>query len=365
MKILIVTESRAVWGAEESLLLLLSVAKTSGVEPTVAVSTKSPLAPRLSEMDVPVIETRLADLPAMRNFGSWSSASKLSKLRTIINLAIAGVRHSFLVRKFDAALIFSVWQGPETILASKLARRPVLLDLHETFSTAAGTRLASTIARRCRGVLSPSNYLLARTGLEPSPAHAVIPRPIDLTTMSSPPPGRDCAGTVVVGMFGQIAEHKGVHHLIAAAESTTSDVEVLIVGGQAQADQRSAYENGIRSRVDGLPNARVIDRVDNPQDLMSTCHYVVNCSEHEAFGRGVLESTSAGAIPVVIRNSGPAEVVGLTGIGVVLDDADELIGWMATARIPDADACATFDPSQYETHTIAPRYWSAVEAICT
>lgn len=363
MKILVVSESRSVWGAEESLIRLLASATESGIAASVAVTSESPLTSRLHVLTVPTFSMRFAELPALRTSGSWSTASKSAKLRTALNVFVAGVKHSLTVRKYDAVLVFSVWQGPEMIVASRISRRPIVLDIHETFSSPGGTRMASLIARACDGALSPSVHLLRRMGLPQDPRFTAIPRPFDPPISIPPRVERTAEDRPIIGIFGQIAEHKQVHVLLSAVEAAGPRVEFLIVGGQAEPLKRSEYENEIRRRVDRISHASVVDRVDDTYQLMSACDYVVNCSDHEAFGRTILEATISGAIPIVLNGSGPAEVVRETGIGHVLQGPEALYEWATKVAVPMPHASYQHAGRAYAAAVVAPQYWGAVKRL--
>jgi glycosyltransferase involved in cell wall biosynthesis len=326
-RVLFLTQSNEVWGAEQSLLLMLASSRTGGIQPTVCVARDSPLAPMLREMGIDVIEHRFAAHAVLKRTGSLSSASLVDLFREFSAVVDGGFRLRNLVRRFDLVVAYSLWQSPEILLAAKLARRKSVLDIHETFNGRLGKRLISLLAKRFSLVISPSFSLARDYGLDE--AAVVIPRP---AAVSGHPTSRIdnvqnmIDGQITVGIFGQISPHKGVLEVVRAlAASQRHDVTLLVVGGRAE-NQRDDYEKEVMRLVGDLPGAsRVIQRQPEIAALMGACDYIVNASHHEAFGRTVIEAIVHGAFPLVLEGGGPAEIVKDTGIGLVFSDVQALV----------------------------------------
>jgi glycosyltransferase involved in cell wall biosynthesis len=362
-RVIIATESNQVWGAEESLLRILRHADSNNVEATVLASLASPLTRRCSEISVPVLEHQFV--------GGRISRPGIS--------AIARAGSSFWrlcnhFRRCDVVIAFSAWQALEVAAAARLARRPVLFDLHETFSTDRSKMFIRVIDALCTGVLAPSEHVLVRGGLTPGRRRLVVPRPVSLRqfdieeSRKATRYGRGRSSHFTIGIFGQIVPHKGTLEVLTAIEKIQHlEPRLLIVGGTGVA-ARTKYEHAVRRRAtEARIDVAVVDRVHDPSDLMRQCDVVVNASEHEAFGRTVLESIAAGTWPVVIAGTGPTEIVGSVGVGSIASSRNELAGILETLAVegvPLVDlAQVRIGLEKYSGPVAAKHYFDAVRKI--
>jgi glycosyltransferase involved in cell wall biosynthesis len=102
---------------------------------------------------------------------------------------------------------------------------------------------------------------------------------------------------------------------------------------------------------------------------MTTCHFVVNASDHEAFGRGVVEAIACGAVPIVIGHGGPSEIVSNTGIGVVFDTFSDFQSYIAeilagTIEMPMTDFATRREAlTRYEPSAVADVYFGVLGAV--
>ncbi|WP_170945779.1 glycosyltransferase family 4 protein [Rhodococcus sp. 14-2483-1-2] len=320
------TESASVWGAEHSLLILLEQFKQQGIEATTVLAQGSPFKRILDTRNHRAIEYRFAKHPALAG-GSFSTASRNDIAKEPFNVLASGVRLAKVLKDFDLALSFSLWQSPETIIASRIRRIPCVLDLHETFSGGQSVRLTKFIGNFCSGVIAPSLSIVRSSGLTLSPKVRVIGRPVEVDKTTNQ--HRNARLPLTVGIFGQIVPHKGVHQLVSAVEAMPQGaLNLMVVGGTKEADRRTPFELDLRERVSRMPRSQFLDRVGAVGPYMRKCDLVVNLSEHEAFGRTVVEAISCGAYPVVLDGSGPAEIVNATGVGKVIESVEDLEGFL-------------------------------------
>lgn len=327
-RILFLTQSAEVWGAEQSLLLLLGEAKRNGFEPIVAVAPKSPFRDVLLEDGYAVVTHRFARHAALERGGSLQSAHPADFVRECLSILGGAIRLVRLFRSYDVVVAFSVWQSIEVGLAAKIARVNSVLDLHETFHGKIGVRLVRTVARLFNATIAPSAMLLATYGLS-ARAH-VIPRPARSTIRSTLARPSGMFPTTV-GIFGQISPHKGVLDLVnGIAKLGRDNLRLLVVGGRPSS-LRDAYEEEVRAKVQSLgPGSTVVERQADVGQLMSECDFVVNVSVHEAFGRTVLEAVSSGAVPLVLQGGGPAEIVSQIKVGHIFENIDGLVNFVCS-----------------------------------
>ena len=330
-RVLVVTESLSVWGAERTLIELAKNVDRETVALTFLVARESPFARVLEEMGFPVILHRFAAHPALVKYGSLGSANLPTLLHEVFASVIGGIRLSRYARKFDALLSFSIWQSIETLIAARVGGAKFVLDVHETFSGSKGHTVTRALAKMSDLVIAPSESVLMRSGIVIGSKVVVIPRPVGHPAVMA----RSSAVVLplTLGVFGQIAPHKGIAQLVSAVASIeTGTVRLLVVGGR-QHDSQSEYEQEVRAAAAVVgSNTEVIDAVPSVFELMNLCDFVVNASDHEAFGRGVVEGIASGSTPVAIGEAGPSEIIRATGIGVILESLADVAPFLEAVK---------------------------------
>ncbi|MGZ8591246.1 MAG: glycosyltransferase [Actinomycetota bacterium] len=142
--------------------------------------------------------------------------------------------------------------------------------------------------------------------------------------------GRD---TPIVGYLGKLIPQKGVELVLAAQQTLTHDTEALIVGFGSYREWLAALAIALRRGdsealawlrdIGGMPIVPIAASGDVPRAVTFTGRLdhryapdalaamdvmVVPSILHEAFGMVAAEGAAAGALPVVARHSGLAEV---------------------------------------------------------
>lgn len=316
MKIGVVTRAPQIWGAETSLCLLLPPLRDLGIDPLVILDAESPLVPRLDELGLAYRAVAIPGHPALRS-GSLSRASVLEKASEVWRWIRLVRQLVHAAKGVDLLIAFDLWDLPAVLLAGRLRRIPVVLDLHESFAGSEMPRALRWLFRRCDAVVSPSRALLRDFDLEALKSSSVVPRPI----AGAPPGLRRESAANRIGIVGQVSQHKG-HELFVDAIADvqrTTNWEGVIIGGGDEAS-RNGFESRLRARV-ANSGARIafVPKVRDLYEQLSRLAVVVNVSEHEAFGRTVAEGLAVGAFPIVNRDTGCAEIVEATGIGLVID----------------------------------------------
>ena len=118
------------------------------------------------------------------------------------------------------------------------------------------------------------------------------------------------SNTPIVGFLGKLIPQKGVALLLAAHQALAHDAEALIVGFGSHRERLAAL--AMASRRDGARRGVTFTgRLDHryaPGAVAAMDVIVVPSILHEAFGMVAAEGAAAGALPVVARHSGLAEV---------------------------------------------------------
>lgn len=367
-KVLVVTESESVWGAERSLLQLARFAEANEVSLHFLISTNSPLGTDLDRLGLPYLRHSFANHPALDASGSLSNAGISEILREFVAVVGGAARIWRKLRGFDSVLVFSIWQAPETILGSWLARIPVDIDLHETFGNARAMRLVGIISKASRRVIVPSFVLAARSGLRLSDRVSVIPRPVDFKFEDPLKRHFPLDSPMIVGVFGQIQPHKNVLEIAKAVSTAGGHIRLMVVGGNSEVADRTDYELEVRRFVSSMANeSLVVDFVTEVTDVMRECEVVVNASEHEAFGRTIVEAVSVGSYPVSVGDWGPKETILALGVGSVLDGIEEL-GEVLSELLVKRRTAPLLDAipptlNAYKVSTVAQRYFSLISRV--
>lgn len=365
--VLVVTESKSVWGAERSLLQLAKFANANGVALQFLIAPNSPLAANLEDMNLPYEYHEFAEHPALQASGSFSRAGLRAALGELPSVLAGAWRIRRRLAKFDSVLVFSIWQAPETILGAWMARVPVDIDLHETFSHAPAMRALGFIARASRRVVVPSSVLAKRSGLAASSRVVVVPRPVSFESHPSSRYSRRTTGGLTVGIFGQIQPHKNVLEIAELITTENRDIRLLVVGGDPNESTRSDYERRVRrSLAMTHTGSRVIDFVPDVTPLMRECDVIINASDHEAFGRTIVEAVAVGCYPISVGDWGPKETIDFLGVGSALDGIEqipEVLNQLAAKRIDGPLLLAAPQTlAAYRAEDVAKTYFRVLSA---
>jgi glycosyltransferase involved in cell wall biosynthesis len=359
MRVLVITESPSIWGAEHTLLHLLNHIP-SGIDVEVLIGRDSPLGAQLAAKGIHWVSHDF-------QLGAPSAAAlgRRGLLHDGVRALTGGRRLAKILAEYDRALVFSAWLLPEAMVAGLLSRTPVGLDLHETFSGKLRRRLLALLVRFLGFIISPSRAVLSQNLIRRR-AH-IIPRPIDTVAAVKNAQTRPADRPKSVGVIGQIAPHKRVLQLVEAVDWQTVGYSLRIVGGEPDVSKRSHYEVEVREALARADNQRliIVDRTNDVYAELAQCDYVVNCSEHEAFGRTVAEALAVGSVPIVVGwESGPAEIVENFGSGHIVDRIEDIQTVLRSADL-DKEAGRLADAqervlAELEPRAIAARYWAAV-----
>lgn len=327
MRVAFISESPEVWGAERSLLEVARRAPDCGHEATIVTDRRSPLIAAAGRCGVSVHTVRMARHPAQSD--GLRKAGLVSVLRELVVVMASTVMWTVRLRRYDAVVSFSLWRNLEVALAGRLCGIPVVLDVHDTFRGDRGRQVMNVASRLARGVVGPTAYSLRAAGVI-GVRQAVIPRATEVAP--SDPRGRPST-PLVAGIFGQLAPHKGHELFLSAVERLVADgvhVRALLVGAPGEPTPEQV---AVLRRADTIVGVEIHDKVQRVENLMAQCHVVVNLSEHEAFGRTMVEALRCGSWPIAVAGTGPAEVLERAGAGTIVDrpQAEEVAAAMAAA----------------------------------
>ena len=346
--ILFVDHASALGGAELALLTLLRHLDRSTLAPHLATPAGA-LAVAARRLDVTVHEV---PLPRLRHepAAPWRWARGVAALARIIRQArIAVVQHNTMRASIYATA------------AARLTRRPLVWQVHDIFPSGVYVRLMCAMADAAIAVSAavaaplPCAHKLwvIHNGVTCEDFQGdQAATAAQLRARWGVPPD-----ATLMGQVARLQPWKGQRDVLAAAERLLRDganVYVAIVGGDIFGDA-PAYVDELRRAVAarGLaPRIVFTGHVEDVPAILSALDIVVHASDHEPFGRILIEAGAA-ARPVVAYESG--------AVGEIIEH--ERTGLLV--RPGDRDALATALRRLIDDPPLAHRLGAAArEAAC-
>ena len=252
-------------------------------------------------------------------------------------------------RDFDLVFANSQKAGVVGGLAAKIARVPMVWNLHDVMTAQHFSATNRTVAKFVGNKLAKQTIFNSKAtreafreiggrvadgsivynGIDPEIFNSVVPDDIEQLRSSLKLSGRK-----VVGLFGRISEWKGQLVLLEAMTSL-QHVHCLIVGAPLFAEDHQ-YDRRIREFVrdhDLVSRVHFLGFRDDVPELMSMVDVVAHTSTSpEPFGRVIVEAMMAGTPVVAARAGGAVEIVepGRTGWLTTPGDPVELAKTLGT-----------------------------------
>jgi glycosyltransferase involved in cell wall biosynthesis len=334
--VLVVSHATAPWGAERRILDLAPALAEEGVDLVLA-SPAGELADTWQRrgFDHHVLDAR-ADRGLRRDDGR--RASPLALAGQAVTTGTAALRIAALARRLDVDLIHShgLNAHPEVALAGRIARRPVVLDLHDIVVPGMGRRILDEAARLADAVIANSKATAATltrgdvrivnpgvdtTRFTPGPADAAVRA--ELTADPTAP---------LVGILGRVDPEKGID-VVLRAVATLEGVHAVVVGAPNVADESFAVE--LRALGADLlgDRCRFTGARDDVPAVLRSLDVLVNASRAEPFGRTVLEAQASGVPVIGTASGGIPEFVTDDENGLLVPPGDPALLAAAIARV--------------------------------
>jgi glycosyltransferase involved in cell wall biosynthesis len=313
VRVLVVSTSPLVWGAERSLLRLAPLLRAQGIVLTLA-SPSGAFAEAWSDAGLPHVEC-----PAAPRLGLRTAADGRPGVGALAREAVttgrSARRLARLARDADVVHSNSLWGHLDCAVAGRLARRPVVLELHDLVRPGLGRvvlraamRLASSTVAISRAVADTvGGHRGHRRGLRVGP-QAVDP---EWFRPGPPEPGwrarlSSRPDEPIVGIVGRIDPEKGIGTVVRAMtmlEGPAARSHLAVVGAPALDD--GSYERELRDEASTLlgDRSRFVGPVDEVPAVLRALDVLVNASASEPFGLSVLEAQACG-VPVIGTDAG-------------------------------------------------------------
>jgi glycosyltransferase involved in cell wall biosynthesis len=333
LRVLVVSTSPHVWGAERSLLGLAPLLGERGIALTLAsppgslAEAWSALGLSHAEFDAPVrlgLRTAGDGRPGLRALASEVEVTGQSARRL-----------ARLARSVDVVHSNSLWAHLDCALAGRLARRPVVLELHDLVRPGLGRVVLRTAMRLASSTVAVSRAVADTVGADRANLR-VIPQAVDPERFHPGPPEASWRARLssqpdepIIGVVGRVDPEKGIGTVVRAMsllQGPAGRSHLAVVGAPALDD--GSYEKELRAEAVSLlgDRSRFVGPVDEVPALLRALDVLVNASDSEPFGLSVLEAQACG-VPVIGTDAGgiPEFVTdGETGLLVAPGEPGEL-----------------------------------------
>ena len=341
--ILYVSHSAGLYGAERSLLQLLTGLDRTRFRPVAVLPAKGPLAPQLELLgvEIEVVPTMRAWLSRRRGLSRLLHhvgtapfiCASMCQIMRLIGLYRVDIVHTNSLTVIDGALAAKMCRVPHVWHAREI------LEGNSPHNLLLGPRATADIISRLSTIVVAISQAVAQ-GFNPALAPLIVVyNGIDdrffVARSGFRTDVRDSLGVnddeFLVGTVANLTPEKGYEDLVRAAALAIEKVAGLKfvgLGGVSYPDYRCRIatlieEYGMADRF------RLLGFKENVDDYLKAFDLFVLPSRYEPFGRVVVEALAA-RVPVVATATG--------GIPEIIEDG--ISGWLVTPRLPEAIAAA-------------------------
>jgi glycosyltransferase involved in cell wall biosynthesis len=333
-----VCNSRQAWGAEFAVMALAGPLAERGVDLVLASPMGGDLPGQWEKLGFRHIPLDIPTRQGVRASDGDSGAGpgQLVKelgttLRTVRRIAKAA-------KEGDVINSSSLWTHFDCALAGRLARRPVVLDMHDIVRPGVGRKLLTAAVRLSAASIAVSQAVADCVGPAGARNLRIMVPAVELDRFHPGPPDptlrqllTSSVDDPLVGIVGRIDPEKGVHlvvEAVAALQGPAARAHLAVIGSPGF--DSGAYLD--RLKADGArllgDRARFPGRLDDVPACLRACDVVVNASMAEPFGLSILEAQASGT-PVVATRSGGVTDYLTDGDNALLVPCDDSVAMSA------------------------------------
>ena len=310
VRVLVVSASPLVWGAERSLLGLAPLLAQRGIALTLA-SPPGQMSEAWCGLGLPHVEWDAPPRLGLRTAsdGRPGARALAKEMATTVRSARQLAR---LARQADVIHSNSLWIHLDCALAGRISRRPVVLELHDLVRPGLGRRVLRAAVRLASRTVAVSRAVADTVG----PAAGglrVIPQAVDTERFHPGPPDASWRARLssrpdqpIIGVVGRVDPEKGITTVVQAMAMLAGPAgrsHLAVVGAPALDD--GTYEAALRVEASDLlgDRQRFVGPVEEVPAVLRALDVLVNASASEPFGLSVLEAQASG-VPVIGTDAG-------------------------------------------------------------
>jgi D-inositol-3-phosphate glycosyltransferase len=336
LRVLEVSYSRQVWGAELAMMALADPLAQRGLDVTLASPPGGDLEAHWRRLGLPFLPLVLPEHLGIRVAEVERPSSSRRLARELVTTARSARTIARAAGPFDLVHSNSLWAHLDCALAGRLARRPVVLELNDLVRPGIGRRILTTAANLSSTAIAISQAVADCIGPSGGRHVRIVAPSVDL--------GRFMPGAAapeirthltsdeqapLVGIVGRIDPEKGVDVLVRAMgllQGPAAGAHLVVVGNVGLGPD--GYTERLRADAERLLGDRVrfVGRTDDVPGTLRALDILVNASAAEPFGLSVLEAQATGVAVIGTRAGGIPDFVfdGDNGLLVPSGDPDEL-----------------------------------------
>ncbi|WP_278315450.1 glycosyltransferase family 4 protein [Lolliginicoccus levis] len=308
-----VTLSSSMGGTDRSLFSLAPVLEGHGIDIALAAPAAGEPARRWKERGGTLVPL---DLPPRHGFRCAETGRYLGLVKLLQQGSrSAGSTAGFarMLRPYD--IVHSNWLMThiDSAVAGRIARRPVVLELHDIVPEGIGRRALDAATRAATGAIAVSTAVQDQLGLEARKRTTLIPQGVDTRRFAPGPPDHALRALLsarpesfLIGAIGRFDPEKGLLELIEATRiliDSGIDASLVLIGWSSK--DGGGYHAQLRRRAADLlgDRCRILGPTEDVPGILRQLDVLACPSHAEPFGLIALEAQASG-IPVVASDAG-------------------------------------------------------------
>jgi glycosyltransferase involved in cell wall biosynthesis len=321
-----INNSPTAWGAEFAVMALAAPLAERGVDLVLASPLGGDLPEQWEKLGLRHIPLDIPTRQGIRAADGDSRPGPVTLAKETAITARSVRRIAKVAKEGDVLNSSSLWTHFDTAVAGRLARRPVVLDMHDIVRPGMGRRLLTAAVRLSSAAISVSQAVSDCVGPAGARNLRIMVPAVELDRFHPGPPDlelrRRLTSSVedpLVGIVGRIDPEKGIHlvvEAVAALSGRAGRAHLAVIGSPGF--DSGDYLDQLKADAARLlgDRARFVGRLDDVPAALRTIDLAVNASAAEPFGLSILEAQASG-VPVVATQSG--------GVADFLTDGDNAL----------------------------------------
>jgi len=223
LRVLEVSYSRQVWGAELATMALARPLAERGIDLTLASPPGGDLEEHWRRLDLPFIGLAFPDHLGLRAADAQSRPSPAQFARELITTARSVRMIARTARGFDLVHSNSLWAHLDSALAGRLARRPSIIELYDLVRPGLGRKVLTAAAALSTNAVAISQAVADIIGPRGAERVRIVPLSVDLDRFGPGPVSAQVRRHLtsdehapLVGIVGRIDPEKGVDVVVRA-----------------------------------------------------------------------------------------------------------------------------------------------------